>query len=599
VTRQFKLTLIWLAGGTLALLMALNWLPASQVGDEYVPVGQDSFYHARRILDAVPDPGAFYQFDPKIYAPEGSWVPWPWAYDLGMAWLVRAVMAITGPADPMTVLVYIPPAWTYVNLGILLALGVALGLRPGFLAVAAGCFALLPMNQGLHAAGMLDHHFVELSFVLLSLWTGVRWMQTPHMKRWAVAYGVVVGAATAFHNGLFILQLPFLGTVLLLWLRNIPLPRTAGVFCLTFLGSQLIVLVPSQPFRLGEFSFYLLSWFHLYAASCTALIVLLLYRLRPTWPSLLLLAGVCLALAGPVLPQLLRGGHFVMADLTDFEKLAETKSLVAEVHDGRTYVLCSLYSGLLFLLPGVALWQAYRAFRDTDPGVIFFAVGAVFGGLLLVMQYRFHYYGTFALYLPVLVLLSHKIPNLRWGQRWAARAAVASILIAAYIPAVRQLYSPVLLGHDIDYTLGRNGFIALAPFCEAQPGIVLAQHDDGHFIRYHTDCAVISNNMIITPQHERKVRQSEDLLSLSAGELRAKAPWVDYVLVRWDQSILDPTLHDRTMERHAHDLRGELLFPTAAPPGYDLLYELLATRSDARRMPYLRIFRIHHPDQTS
>jgi len=196
------------------------------------------------------------------------------------------------------------------------------------------------------------------------------------------------------------------------------------------------------------------------------------------------------------------------------------------------------------------------------------------------------------------VLLSHKIPNLRWGRRWAARIAVASILIAAYVPTVRQLYSPVLLGYDIDYTLGRNGFVALAPFCEDRPGIVLAQHDDGDFIRYHTDCAVIANNMIITPQHEQKVRQSEQLLSLSAGELRAKAPWVDYVLVRWDQSILDPKIHDQIMERHAHDLRGELLLPAAPPPGYELLYEVLATRSDARKMPYLRVFRIHRARPT-
>jgi hypothetical protein len=40
-----------------------------QLNGESVPLGNDSFYHARRILDAVRDPSAFYQFDAKIHAP--------------------------------------------------------------------------------------------------------------------------------------------------------------------------------------------------------------------------------------------------------------------------------------------------------------------------------------------------------------------------------------------------------------------------------------------------------------------------------------------------------------------------------------------------
>ena len=44
---------IWLIGTLIAVLMAFNMLTAAYVDGIYIPVGNDSFYHARRILDAV------------------------------------------------------------------------------------------------------------------------------------------------------------------------------------------------------------------------------------------------------------------------------------------------------------------------------------------------------------------------------------------------------------------------------------------------------------------------------------------------------------------------------------------------------------------
>ena len=44
------------------------------VDDVYLPVSHESFYHARRILDAVADPSAYYQLDASIHVPEGSWL---------------------------------------------------------------------------------------------------------------------------------------------------------------------------------------------------------------------------------------------------------------------------------------------------------------------------------------------------------------------------------------------------------------------------------------------------------------------------------------------------------------------------------------------
>ena len=45
-----------------------------------VPILNDPFYHAKRILDTTNDLFSFYQFDKQIHAPEGSWITWPWAF---------------------------------------------------------------------------------------------------------------------------------------------------------------------------------------------------------------------------------------------------------------------------------------------------------------------------------------------------------------------------------------------------------------------------------------------------------------------------------------------------------------------------------------
>ncbi|MEM9333320.1 MAG: hypothetical protein AAGA33_00615, partial [Pseudomonadota bacterium] len=46
-----------------------------------VPMGNDAFYHAARILDASVGERGFYQFDAAIHVPEGSWLTWSWGYD--------------------------------------------------------------------------------------------------------------------------------------------------------------------------------------------------------------------------------------------------------------------------------------------------------------------------------------------------------------------------------------------------------------------------------------------------------------------------------------------------------------------------------------
>ena len=72
---------IWLVFGLIGAAVAMLYSSAAFVDGQYIPVGNDSFYHARRIIDAAISERGFYQFDTMIHVPEGSWLNWPWAYD--------------------------------------------------------------------------------------------------------------------------------------------------------------------------------------------------------------------------------------------------------------------------------------------------------------------------------------------------------------------------------------------------------------------------------------------------------------------------------------------------------------------------------------
>ena len=89
-------------------------------------------------------------------------------------------------------------------------------------------FIVVPLTQVLHRVGMLDHHYMEHSFVLASLYLGLGWFEDLANRRRAVALAVLLGAAPAFHNGLFILQFPLLLTFACLWALGRPIERRAA-----------------------------------------------------------------------------------------------------------------------------------------------------------------------------------------------------------------------------------------------------------------------------------------------------------------------------------------------------------------------------------
>ena len=130
------------------------------------------------------------------------------------------------------------------------------------------------------------------------------------------------------------------------------------------------------------------------------------------------------------------------------------------------------------------------------------------------------------------------------------------------------------------------------------PGIVLADNDAGHYIRYYTECSVIANNFLLTRQHEQKIRQIDYLTSLPAAALPGAAPFVRYMLVR-PVSIErgDNRQYMSYSQTDAQLLNDLLLRPIEQVPSNYVLIEQanIQETGQAGSVPYIRLFKVNRP----
>jgi hypothetical protein len=587
---------IWLVAGAIAALSCSLTLTAAHFGNEYIPVGNDSFYHARRILDAVRDPGGFYQFDPRIGAPEGSLLVWPWGYDYLMSILVRGGLAVGLSSDPMAILAWIPVGAVFASIGLLVLCARQLGLSLYLTSVAALCMALAVTTQLLHGVGAIDHHYAEMIALLGSLCAGLSWLKQPQSGRCAVVLGLTLGLAPAIHNALFILQIPLLATLLVQWLLDRPPPPRASML----LGGVLVVTtlaiaLPSLPFRQGRFEFYTLSWFQVYVATCSAVTVVLLSLLRPTRRGSLVLLTALAAMLVALLGQL-GSAHTFLAGLNrHLDQIGEMQSPVRAALTFGTPFITRVYSYAIYAAPLTAVLCAVQCWRDRSSVRLLFWITSLSGLCLLSLQLRMHYFGDFALYLPWLVVC-HDLANIRPELRKRIQLAATLVLVLAYAPVLRyQIAAPIPHANDLTFDAMRPVYATLRAACAKDPGIVLADNNAGHFIRYYTECSVIADNFLLTQQQFEKTDQVQHWFSVSAAQLLAEAPQVKYLLVR--PSEVHPTNNGVAYTPYyagAHALLNDLFgrAASAALPGYELLHEV--TLAEPQDAPYARLYRLSH-----
>ncbi len=219
-----------------------------------------------------------------------------------------------------------------------------------------------------------------------------------------------------------------------------------------------------------------------------------------------------------------------------------------------------------------------------------------------MQQLRMNYFGSYALYLPFIVVVD------AWVHRQPKHAlvvhGVASIILAAaFAPGITGLlFTRRALANDVYYQVTRQIYPALAAACKQDPGAVLAAPFDGHYIRYHTDCSVIANPFLVTPLNERKYNEELQLLKLPAAQLATAPAAIRYIFVRRanlfytrpDGSTL--TMPAGNPEDPDLPLVQELLAAPAdhLPPNLRLIKELHFTRDDGNP-PYARLFALDRP----
>jgi len=562
---------IWLGAVLIAAFFALLIRDSTIIDGVYLPRGNDSFYHARRILDAAVGTRGFYEFDERLQVPDGTWIPWPWAYDYLLAKATQLALWLYPALDPMAFIAYVPVAWILVNAALFLAVAMAIGLSREMQLLAMVCFALSPLTQLLHGIGMVDHHYIEHTFVLLNAWLGIRWFKRPDSVPRAIGLAVALGVAPAFHNGLFVLQLVPLAAVFALWLRGAPpAPAALRWFGATLVAVTQLVLLPSEPYRNGMFEFGLLSWFHFYAASCTAAAFVFMAWRPFNRANLGWFAALCAALAIPGFGQMLGGAGFLTGGFSILDQIVEVHSPYKLFTDTFGPVeTASYYSWLLLLAPPLLAYYGIRVFREHRPERLYYALVVTFGLVLLLNQFRLHYFGFVALITGGLLLADQLSARLQW-RRAAAFALTFAVVALAYQPALRErlfiVYAP---GADTEYASAFSIFLDLHTLCADDPGVVLASADDGSAILFHSDCSVIANNFILRPADKTHIDEIDRLMHLSPAEIRAARPDVKYVFVRVrDFSVLDGSVARLVA---AKPIAKELFIDDAPPPGFTLI----------------------------
>jgi hypothetical protein len=582
---------IWLLASSIAVFFAL--VPRELLGGMYLPAGNDSFYHARRILDAAVGTRGFYQFDDRLHVPDGAWISWPWAYDYLMAKATQLSLWIAPSLDPMAFITYVPVAWIVVNAALFMAGATAVGLSREMRALAMFCFALSPLTQLLHSIGMVDHHYVEHTFVLLNVWLGALWFKRPESTRRAAALGIALGAATAFHHGLFILQLFPLLTVFILWLRaSAPSPAALRQFATALVTTTLLVLLPSEPFRQGMFEFGLHSWFHLYIAVCTATTLGFMAWRAATPATVVGLVALSALLALPLGTQLASGTGFLSGTFSILDDIIEVRSPYRMFTDTiGPMATAGYYSWLLLLAPALLAFYAYRLVRESRPERVFFAVFVTLGLAMLLDQMRLQYFGYFGLVTGALLLLDEQRARLAW-HRGVVFVGALAVLALAFQPALRErLFIHYAPAGDPDYASALSLYLELGSLCAQDPGTVLASSDDGNPILFHTDCGVIANNFILRAQDSAHIDEVDRLMRMTPEQIRTARPDVKYLLVRArDFSLVED---DVAYLVEGSPIVRQLFLDPTPPAGYTVLKTVRVRLEDEGPSGvYAKLFRV-------
>jgi hypothetical protein len=545
-------------------------IEASLIDGRYHPWKYDSFYVAAIVRDLVDNYPMLMQFDDRLQPLDGSAaISFTWAYTLLMATLVVLTQFFVASLPTATILAFIPPLWGMINSLLFIAICRKIGL--GILATALGAagFALAPYIRDLHMIGNIDHHFMELTFILLIMFSFLNWIERPGCRRRAAFAGAVLGISVAFHVAMFVFYIPIALFFLVCWIGDrMELRKTVSAFSLAVLVATLVAVLPSAHFLSFKFNYFQISWFHLYWAVMFCGAVYYLHRRQYSPINLAILVGLLSIVSIPAIDNWRHGANFITASLPGFSQLNETYSIFTYLFSGEYQLVNAVYiyySGLLYALPFALILLARQVRLTPRPVLLYTLCACAFGAIFLFLQLRFKYHAPYVLLLPVLLMYQQYASESRHSQ-----ALIIVFFIICYVGPVANLATEQQPG-------GEPGYKGLLPFydlivaqCEQHPGVLLAHPDEGHFLRYHTKCKIVSNNMLATAKDFEYRALGQKMLAMSVPDLIAQYDWVDYIYVRLEGAG-DKRMTEADFRALNKGIRGELLLDKLTFPGTKIL----------------------------
>jgi hypothetical protein len=326
---------------------------------------------------------------------------------------------------------------------------------------------------------------------------------------------------------------------------------------------------------------------------------MLLTRLSRSPQGYAALGAAGLLLLAPLLGQMGLADRFLARDFGALASIHEAQSFLSMLREpAGARTVSALYSLLVWFAPLMIAGCLWALWRRPDPRLTFYYVSAAGGLAMLLAMFRFHDYGSFALFLTPLLWFDRLAASRRLPAKRAALVA-ALVALVAYAPSIRYLFiSNPGPGGEPYYAVTRAIYPALADACRKNPGIVLASNNDGHYIRFHTDCSVIATNFLVTRQDETALTETQRLLSLTPAGLLADGAPVRYVLARGQAMLMTGPggalsfADQATTARFTPRLASELLFADQASlgPRFRLIAELRLDGPGA--YPYARLFEV-------
>ena len=523
----------------------LPWHSVFQTGGVY-PIGNDAYYHLRRIRYTLENFPEVLRFDPLMNFPGGGQAIWTPTFD----WLIAALLwAVSGlqasdPIEPFVV--WVPPILGAATVVLVYVLGSRFfSRRVGTLAALS--MTLLPAHSLYSRLGAVDHHVLVATTVAVMLLlamhlftdapvNGVNEKEVERGKhRSSVALGVSIAVAVLVWPG-SLLHVGFLQLALVIRLLTagdaLSAERWATRFAVVHLTAFVLVLpltVGNEWLIWGPFSPVVLSNFQpVYFFAAAVCFGLLGGMWRMGWGASTLRARI--ASAG------LLGGGLIIAVLLVVPDLlvaiSDALSWFAKDEDFQSVVNESvpIFSGehgrgraenflgrFVYLTP---LALAYFAWRDRDRPEVLLLLGfglALFAETLVQWRFMNSLSIVYSLLIALTVdavLRSSRLRQATSIQRAGAVAVLIALLVVLFAPSGRT-YRPhvrnfgrMLRGEetvpvgsqlharfvaDAARYLKDNSPARSSPF-EAADYSVLGPWGDGHVLKTIGERAVVQDN---------------------------------------------------------------------------------------------------------